>query len=122
MRGQKLFVRPMEAGDRPAVVEFLAREAPEIPPPEVALLGKLVGELVAVLEMEITADSVSLRNLVVAHDLRRKRIGRFMIDELHALAAKIDRDRIVVGCVAPAGFLHRTGFSEDDDVMVRRVE
>ena len=121
MKGQKLFVRPMEATDAPAVRDFLLRESPGTSPPDSALLGKLVGDLVAVLAMEITAESVAIRNLVVAHDLRRKRIGRFMIDELHSLAAKMDRDRIVFQCDAPQGFLQRVGFSKDEQIMVRRV-
>jgi len=113
MKGQKLFVRPMEATDAPAVAEFLRRESPGTPPPDSALLGKLVGELVAVLAMEITAEAVAIRNLVVAHDLRRKRIGRFMIDELQSLALKMDRNRIEVKCEAPEGFLQRMGFSQN---------
>jgi N-acetylglutamate synthase-like GNAT family acetyltransferase len=108
----------MEPADSAVVREFLLREAPNAGQPDTALLGKLVGELVAVLAMEFTADSVTIRDLVVAHDLRRKRIGRFMIEELQALAAKMDRVSLVVGCEAPAGFLRRTGFGEDG---VRRV-
>ena len=111
----------MEEEDLPTVTEFLSREAPEAPVPDVALLGKLVGELVAVLEMHISRDAVAIRGLVVAHDLRKKRIGRFMIDELHSLASKIDRDRLVVQCEAPAGFLQRVGFTPEEDGMVRRV-
>lgn len=120
MRGQKLFVRPMEAADRDAVREFLARESPASPLPETALIGKLIGELVAVLAMEITADSAAIRDLVVKHDLRRKRIGRFMIDELGSLASKLDRG-ITLACDAPAEFAAKVGFTQDGDRLVRRV-
>jgi N-acetylglutamate synthase-like GNAT family acetyltransferase len=120
MKGQKLFVRPMEKDDLPAVQTFLARESPTSVIPSAALLGKLVGELVAVLAMEITAEAVAIRDLVVARELRRKRIGRFMIDELHALAAKIDRTCLVMDCEAPAGFLQRVGFSEEGVRSVHR--
>jgi N-acetylglutamate synthase-like GNAT family acetyltransferase len=120
MRGQKLFVRPMETDDVQTVEQFLARESPASVTPRSALLGKLVGELVAVLAMEITADSVAIHNLVVARDLRKKRIGRFMLDELQMLASKVDRDRLVMRCDAPAGFLQRVGFSAEGVRLVCR--
>lgn len=111
----------METGDTAAVREFLARESPGSVLPASALVGKLVGDLVAVLAMEITQDSVAIRDLVVARDVRLKRIGRFMIDELHALAAKMDRDSVIVECTVPSGFLQRVGFADEGGRMVRRV-
>jgi|SRR5579859_4492297 len=122
MKGQKLFVRPMEAADAEAVAEFLARESPVSPSPRAALLGKLVGNLVAVLAIDVTDDSVAIRDLVVARDLRRKRIGQFMIDELYALAAKMDREQLVLECGGPKEFLERAGFFKDGERMVRRVK
>lgn len=110
----------METTDRDAVREFLAREAPGSPIPETALLGKLAGELVAILAMEITAGSAAIRDLVVAHDLRRKRIGRFMIDELDSLASKMDLG-LTLACEAPAGFVASVGFALDGGRIVRRV-
>src|SRR5712691_8001645 len=105
MRGQNLFVRPMEPADGDAVLEFLAGESPRSPPPDAALLGKLVGRLVAVLAMEITAEAVIVHDLVIARELQRKRIGRFMVGEVYALAAKMERDWLVFDCSAPAEFL-----------------
>ena len=122
MKGQKLFVRPMEAEDANAVGDFLARESPASSLPQTALLGKLAGNLVAVLAMEVTAESVAIHDLVVAHDVRRKRIGRFMIDELYALAAKLDCERLIAQCGAGSEFLRRIGFAREGDRMVRRVE
>jgi len=121
MKGQKLFVRPMETADRAAVTEFLQRESPLSSFPPFALLGKLAGNLVAVLALEVTAESVAIRDLVVAHDLRRKRIGGFMIDELSALAVKLDREQLVIECDGPPAFLQRTGFFKEGEQMVRRV-
>lgn len=121
MKGQKLFVRPMDDGDAAAVREFLDRESPDSPTPTAALLGKLVGDLVAIVAMQITAESVEIHDLVVARDVRKKRIGRFMIDELYALAAKMDRARLVIQCNVPDEFLRRVGFAEEDQKMVRRV-
>lgn len=121
MKGQKLFVRPIETADLPAVTEFLQRESPVSTPPRAGLLGKLAGSLVAVLAMELTEDAVSVRDLVVARELRRKRIGGFMVDEVYALAAKMERPRLVMDCNGPREFLERAGFTKEGNQMVRRV-
>lgn len=122
MRGQRLFVRPIDPADHEAVRAFLGY----VPP--CGLLGKLVGNLVAVLAMEITDEGLRIDDLVVARDLRRKRIGRFMLDEAGAVAAKLDRDRLIVEgdrLVAErsdAGeFLLRVGFYPEGERFVRRV-
>jgi len=126
MRGQRLFVRPIESGDAEAIQAFLranaspggsAGEAPAC-----GLLAKLVGDLVGVLALEIADDGLRVENVVVARELRRKRIGRFLIDEAARLAEKIDRDRLVVVNEKDAGeFLRRVGFTLEDGVFVRRV-
>ena len=121
MRGQKLFVRPLEITDSESVRLFLETESPGCTLPATALLGKLAGSIVAVLAIEITADSILIRDLVVAHDLRRKRVARIMLMELDSLAAKMDRDWLVFGCVAPEEFLKRVGFDSEGRRMVRRV-
>jgi ribosomal protein S18 acetylase RimI-like enzyme len=122
VRGQRLFVRPIESGDAEAIRRFLeANEAPG-DPPACGLLGKLVGDLVAVMAMEIADDALRVENIVVARDLRRKRIGRFLLDEAARLAQKIDRDRMVVDDARGAEeFLRRVGFEVEDGVFVRRV-
>lgn len=122
VRGQRLFVRPIESGDAEAIRRFLeVNEAPG-DPPAWGLLGKLVGDLVAVLAMEIADDALRVENLVVARDLRRKRIGRFLLDEAARLAQKIDRDRMVVEDPRSAEeFLRHVGFVMEDGVLVRRV-
>ncbi|HKS25585.1 MAG TPA: GNAT family N-acetyltransferase [Thermoanaerobaculia bacterium] len=108
MRGQKLFVRPIEAADHDAIRTFLAAHALRDAVPSCGLLGKLVGDIVAVLAMEITPDAVRVDDLVVAKDLRRKRIGRGMLAELDALAAKIDREWLVAR--EDHEFFRRVGF------------
>jgi GNAT superfamily N-acetyltransferase len=119
VKGQKLFVRPIEAADATAIRAFAAQHggAPEV---HSGLLGKLVGDLAAVLSMEVENNAVRLLDLVVAEELRRKRIGRVMLNELAALTAKLEREWIVAG-LAHAGFLRRVGFIEDDGMMKRRV-
>lgn len=72
--------------------------------------------------MEIADDGLHVENIVVAHEVRRKRIGRFLLDEAARLAEKIDRDRLVVTEARGAeDFLRRIGFAEEDGVFVRRV-
>lgn len=119
MKGQKLFVRPIEAADADAVQAFAAQHGG---PPDVrsGLLGKLVGELVSVLAMELEADAIRVLDLVVAEELRRKRVGRVMLNELAALAEKLERKWLVAD-VKHSEFLQRVGFTEDQGVMKRRV-
>lgn len=120
MRGQKLFIRPIESSDAESVRKFFVANANDAGVPAMGLLGKLVGDLVAVLAMEITTDAVRVSDLVVARELRRKRIGRYMIDELARLARKIDRDRIVVEPADGAReFFKKIGFDECEREMVR---
>jgi N-acetylglutamate synthase-like GNAT family acetyltransferase len=119
VKGQKLFVRPIEAADADAVRAFAAQHGGS-PGAHSGLLGKLVGELVAVLAMDVEADAVRVVDLVVAEELRRKRIGRVMLNELAALAAKLERNCLIAD-VKHAEFLRRVGFTEDQGVMKRRV-
>ena len=64
--------------------------------------------------------AIRLLDLVVAEELRRKWIGRVMLNELAALAAKLEREWLVAD-VAHADFLRRVGFIEEGGVMKRRV-
>jgi len=123
VRGQRLFVRPIDSGDAEDVRRFFAANEKDRDAPTLGLIGKLVGNLVAVLEMELTSDAIRIDDVFVARDLRRKRIGRFMVDEAAKLAKKMDRDRLVVAAPADArGFFQRIGFEDGEfQTMVRRV-
>jgi GNAT superfamily N-acetyltransferase len=122
VRGQRLFIRPVESSDSEVVRAFFKANAKAGEPPAFGLIGKLVGDLVAVLAMEITSDAVRIDDLFVGRELRRKRIGRFMIDELGRLAQKMDRDRIVVDAPPEAHeFFRRIGFESDGAHMVKRL-
>ena len=119
MKGQKLFVRPIESADSAAVGRFLEKEDGYTAS---GLLGKLVGDLVAVVEIHLTADAIQIDNVVVARDLRCKRIGRFMLDEVEQLAAKMDRSRLIVGEPGDAAeFFRRTGFEREGARWIRYV-
>jgi N-acetylglutamate synthase-like GNAT family acetyltransferase len=133
MRGQKLFVRPIESDDSEAVRRFLEQESGgqtilpvrtsgSAGPASSGLLGKLVGELVAVAEIRLTADAIQIDNVVVARELRRKRIGRVMLDEIERLAEKMDRNRLIVGEPGAADeFFRRTGFEREGARWIRYV-
>ena len=123
MKGQRLFVRPIEDADHDLVRAFLDREGSPAPVPACGLLGKLVGELVAILEMRVTTGGIEIRDILVAKSLRRKRIGRVMLAELEHIAAKMDRPRLIVAASqdAHAGFLRRVGFEREGSTWVRKV-
>ena len=121
LRGQRLFVRPIETADRESLQAFFAAHGDGATTPENGLIGKLVGNLVAVLSMEVMPDSIRIDELIVARELRRKQIGRVMMKELSDLAAKMERDWLVVERDDGREFLRRVGFVEEGVRMVRKV-
>ena len=122
MRGQKLFVRPIENDDSVSIREFLKSNGGRVSDAPCGLAGKLVGDLVAVVAMEIEADAVRLDDVVVLTSLRHKNIGRYMLDEVERLASKLDRKRVIVSSDAtPRQFFETTGFAEEGPWLVRRV-
>ncbi|PYQ61746.1 MAG: hypothetical protein DMF58_03755 [Acidobacteria bacterium] len=123
MRGQKLFVRPIEPGDADTIGGFLAAHEGRNAIPACGLIGKLLGQVVAVMAIDLgVSDAIRVRDLLVAPEFRRKRVGRVMMNEVELLAAKMERDWLIV---EPAGdareFLRRVGFVEDGNRMVRKV-
>ena len=123
MRGLRLYVRPIDSADTPAVSAFLARQlAGRTEAPAWGLLGKLLGDIVAVVALQITDDALRIDDIVVAHDLRRKRIGRAMLREVEQLAAKFERNRVVVDDAGGAQeFFRRVGFVSEGDRWIRNV-
>jgi len=122
VRGLRLFVRPIEASDSDALHAFFARHAPGVTPPACGLLGKLLGDVVAVIGIDIEDDAMRLEQIVVARELRRKWIGRVMLRELEQLAAKMDRRTIVVDDAGEAReFFRRVGFESEGERWVRAV-
>jgi len=123
MRGQRLYVRPIEPGDADAVRAFFAAHTKRDAVPACGLLGKLLGQLVAVMAIDFSeANGIRVDELVVLPDLRRKRIGRVMMNELESLAAKMERDWLIAEAAEGArDFLLRVGFVDDGTRMVRRV-
>jgi GNAT superfamily N-acetyltransferase len=122
LRGLRLFVRPIETSDTPAVRAFLERHAPEKGTPAWGLLGKLLGEIVAVVALDLSGDTVRIDDVVVSRELRKKRIGKAMMREVEQLAAKMDRNRIIVEDARGAHeFFRRVGFVSEGERWVRDV-
>ena len=128
MRGLRLFVRPIEPADDDVVREFLARNrerAIPSPPSEPAaawgLLGKLLGDVVAVASLVSDGKELHVEEIVVARELRRKRIGRAMIREAATLAAKLDLHRLVIDDCSLPEFCRRVGFEQEGDRWVLAV-
>ncbi|HET8773927.1 MAG TPA: GNAT family N-acetyltransferase [Thermoanaerobaculia bacterium] len=127
MRGLRLYVRPIDPADSSAVSAFLARQeagpaeaAPSVP--AWGLLGKLLGDIVAVVALEVTDDALRVDALVVARELRRKRIGRAMLREVEQLAAKLDRRRVVVDDAGGTQeFFRRVGFENEGERWAKNV-
>jgi GNAT superfamily N-acetyltransferase len=119
VKGQKLFVRPIEAGDAAAIRAFASKHGGG-PVPSAGLIGKLVGELAAILTMEIEPDAIRILDLLVAEELRRKRVARVMLNELAIMAAAMKREWLVAN-IAHREFLERVGFHEANGLMRRRV-
>ena len=122
VKGQRLFVRPVEAADSAAIRAFFDREQPGAAFPACGLLGKLVGELVAVVEMDIAQGAIRIDNIVVARELRRKRIGRVMLAEVEQIAARMDCGRLIAAEGPGDGFFSRAGFEREGAWWIRQVK
>ena len=122
MRGLRLFVRPIEGADHEAVCAFLNTGGAAASPPAEGLIGKLLGDIVAVVSLGFTPDEVRIDDILVARDLRRKRIGRVMVSEVAQLAGKMDRRRVIVEDAREAQeFFRRVGFRSEGERWVRDV-
>jgi GNAT superfamily N-acetyltransferase len=120
VRGLRLFVRPIEAVDHPAVNDFLERNSASAAAPACGLLGKLIGDIVAVVALDITDDALRIIDVTVSRELRKKWIGRVMMREVEQLAAKMDRRRIIVEDARDAHeFFRRVGFESEGERWVR---
>jgi GNAT superfamily N-acetyltransferase len=122
LRGLRLFIRPIDPADRAIVTDFLHAQSADTPFPACGLLGKLLGEVVSVVVIGITQDALRIDDIVVAHHLRRKWIGRAMLREVEQLAIKMDKHRVVIDDARGAHeFFRRVGFENEGDRWIRRV-
>jgi GNAT superfamily N-acetyltransferase len=122
MRGLRLFVRPIDTADHDAVTAFFDRQGSALPPPACGLLGKLLGDVVAVVSLDLIDGALRVDDIVVARDLRKKWIGRAMMREVEQLAVKLDRTRVVVDDARDATeFFRHVGFENEGERWVRVV-
>ena len=123
MRGLRVFVRPIDEADGSSIRAFLDRQdCLSSTTPAWGLLGKLLGDIVAVVSLAMTDDALRIEDVVVARELRRKWIGRVMMREVEQLARKLDRQRIVVEHADGAQeFFRRVGFEREGESWVRIV-
>lgn len=120
MRGLRLFIRPIDPADDDALNAFFQRQECSLSTPAWGLLGKLLGDVVAVVSLDISDDALRIAEIVVARDLRRKWIGRGMLREVEQLARKMDRNRVVVDDARDAQeFFRRVGFESEGERWVR---
>ena len=90
--------------------------------PAWGLLGKLLGEIVAIVALDLSGDAVRIDDVIVARDLRKKRIGKAMLREVEQLAARMDRQQIIVDDARDAQeFFRRVGFVSEGERWVRVV-
>lgn len=122
VRGLRVFVRPIEEADAPQLRHFLDAQECLSSTPAWGLLGKLLGDIVAVVSLELTDDALRIDEVVVARELRRKWIGRVMMREVEQLASKLDRRRVVVEQARGAQeFFRRVGFQSEGESWVRKL-
>lgn len=123
MRGLRLFVRPIDSADHAAIGRFFElQQLATTSPPASGLVGKLLGDIVAVAAIDLTPDAIRIDDIIVARDLRKKRIGRVMMREIEQLAAKMDRSRVVVEDARDAHeFFRHVGFRIEGERWVRDV-
>jgi GNAT superfamily N-acetyltransferase len=117
MKGQKLYIRPATDADAGAIALFYQSEGiSSFPSSGEQLIGKLVGEIVAHLTFDVSEpSSLLIHHIYVAAGLRRKRVGRAMVEEVAAVARRSGRIRLAVRKGAePAAFFDRLGFRPED--------
>ena len=125
MKGQKLFIRPISAEDRPRLEEFYRSEAFAPEDRDLALdglIGFLVGEIAAHLSFEIAGYDMVIGHIWVARDLRRKRVARVMLGEARSMARKLGLTRLAVRKSPETDEpLRRLGFVPRGDRLVDEI-
>lgn len=119
--GQNLYIRPITPADLPELRRL--KSAPDLALPSQGIVGKLVGDTVALASFSITAASeLQIEEVFVEPRLRRKRVGRLMIAELEAMAARLDCEFLVVAHPCEAReFFCRVGFGESRSLLRKLV-
>lgn len=122
MRGQVLIIRSA-AAEELAAIRALAEPPLEVPEPgsgETCLVAKVIGELAGVISASVANERLELRTLYVMPRLRRKRIGRALLDALAREASERElREISAPADCAIAGYLARRGFVSAPPLLTR---
>lgn len=125
MKGQRLFVRPLEPGDREALeaLHAAAGEPPfEILGSEEGLVGRLAGTTVAWLAWRPEPAAMVITRIFVAADVRRLGIGRMLLAEAGAIAAAggASELRVEQDCKL-ARYFERRGFVSAERSLIKTI-
>ncbi len=124
MKGVRLFARPAGAEDDPRLRAFWIAEGREPEAGSAAVIGFLLGEIVASISFDRDGQTLRIRDFWVARNLRRKRVGRAMLAELDVEALGLGAARLIIR--PPSDFIdafRRLGFSDaGGGELVRPVE
>jgi GNAT superfamily N-acetyltransferase len=125
MKGQRLFVRPLEPADR-ETLEALHAAAGEAPFVELGgdegLVGRLAGSSVAYLVWRPETAAMVITHIFVAAELRRLGIGRMLLAEAGAIAAAggAPELRVEQGCKL-ARYFERAGFVSAKGTLCKTI-
>ena len=123
MKGQRLFVRETAAGDVESLRDFYRLASAQ--PPDLltdGVIARVVGDLVAHLSWKVERNQATITYVYVAEALRRKRVGRALIENVVAIARGRGVARLVVDGSCPLReFFLRTGFAERGRELVLEV-
>jgi GNAT superfamily N-acetyltransferase len=125
VKGQKLWIRKLSPADSPEIEAFTSSH--DSPPPDhlssQGWLARIAGQLVAVAAVEPLSDRVAtLRLLLVAPDLRRKRVGTLLLQQIEQELGAAGFERLETAVGSPlASFLLRRGFEHHGDRLARSI-
>lgn len=121
MKGQRLFIRDGREDDRDDISSLLEGPFP-VSDGLQWIVAKLVGDLVAAAGF-VVATEPELVALSVREDLRRKRVGRYLLTEVEKRVAAAGARRLVIRKgLLPESFLARAGYDFHDGSFVKELE
>jgi len=125
MKGQRLYIRELQAGDEEALERFYEDENRERKRPShnaLGLLGKILGNVVAHADAVSDGESMRIEHFYVTQAMRKMRIGRVLLVELESHAARRGCISLVaLECPAMNKFFLNAGFVADRGTLRKVV-